>query len=98
MKTTEELMQILKDSRKFNIWSNPKRPDDTQIGCCEYCGRSTGKNPRYVHVTFQRTCLPNEVTEAEINTVEQSQGGFIIGSNCAKNIFGSLIDKYTTKA
>jgi len=97
MKTPLELLAVLQYSRKYNIWSNPKRPDDVQTDCCEFCGKKTGKNPLAVHVTFAGTCLPNEITEDEINTVEQSQGRFNIGINCAKTMFGSDIDHYTSK-
>lgn len=95
MKSKEELLQILSESRKFNIWNNPIRPEDVQTGKCEYCGRSLGKNPLYVHVTFMGTCIPFDITETEIETVEQSQGCFAIGSGCAKKLFGAEILKYT---
>jgi hypothetical protein len=97
MKNSLELLAVLQYSRKYNIWSNPKRPDDVQTDCCEYCGKKVGKNPLAVHVTYRGTCLPNDVTEEEIDTVEQSQGCFNIGANCAKTMFGSDIDRYTLK-
>ena len=97
MKTTiEELKETLKNSRKFNIWNNPKtKGKSTEFDNCEYCGKKVGKNPLYVHVTYVGTCLPNDVTEEEINQVEESQGCFPIGPECAKLLFGSEILKYT---
>ena len=49
-----------------------------------------------VHITYEGTCLPNDVTADEINEIEQSQGGWNIGRSCAKKLFGKDIDKYTT--
>ena len=92
-----QIQQLILNSKKFNIWSNPNRPDDTQEGCCEYCGKKTGNNPLYVHVTVDGTCVPNILDENMVNLVDQSQGGFIIGQNCAKKLFGKEITNYTTK-
>ena len=97
MKTPEELKAILEYSRKYNIWANPKRPRVVEDTCnCEYCGRKCGENPLMVHITYEGTCLPNDVTQEEIDTVEQSQGSWNIGRSCAKKLFGKDIDKYTT--
>lgn len=95
MKTAEEINSILKESRKFNIWANPNRKSNTDG--CEYCGKKTGENPLYVHVTYVGTCVPNDVTEEELENVEQSQGCWPIGSECAKHLFGDQIAKYTKK-
>ncbi len=98
MKTEIELQQILSNSRKFNIWSNPKTYNKpTRVGECEFCGKPVGKTPLYVHVTYKGTCLPNSVTAEEINDVEESQGCFAIGSGCAKQLFGSELKNYTVQ-
>ena len=55
-----------------------------------------GKLLPLVHITYEGTCLPNDVTREEIDTVEQSQGSWNIGRSCAKKLFGKDIDKYTT--
>jgi len=94
MKTKEEIISALQNSRKYNIWANTKVNPGS--GCCEYCGRKTGKAPLYVHVTYMGTCIPNDITEDEVNQVEESQGSFAIGSECAKKLFGSEIAKYTS--
>jgi hypothetical protein len=90
-----ELRAILEYSRKYNIWGNPKRPDVTDTCNCEYCGKKCGGSPLQVHITYEGTCLPNDVTRDEINEIEQSQGCWNIGNSCAKKLFGKDIDKYT---
>ncbi len=97
-KTLEEIKNILAISRKFNIWDNPKRPNEVQEGCCEYCGKKHGKTPFMVHVTILGTCVPNNITEEDLSRVnEESQGGWAIGSTCAKKLFGEKILEYCTK-
>lgn len=98
MKTTKEIQQVLLESKKYNIWNNPKiKGKHTEFDNCEYCGKPVGKNPLYVHVTYMGTCLPNEITEDEVNEFEQSQGCFPIGPECAKALFGPEIEKYTKR-
>jgi len=100
MKTIEEVKEILEYSEKYNIWENPTKKvnENTNGDECEYCGRKCGKNPLTVHITTDGTCLPNDVTEDDLDLVkEQSQGGWNIGSECAKKLFGKDIDKYCTR-
>lgn len=95
MKSIQEITDILTNSRKYNIWNNPNRPNNFDTNCCEYCGKKAGKNPLQVHVTYTGTCLPTDITEEEVNQVEESQGCFTIGSECAKKLFGKEIKNYT---
>ena len=99
---TPELIQEatlqLEYSTKYNIWSNPKRPDDTQDYECEYCGRKCGKSPLYVHINTDGTCIPNWITETILESCGyQTHGCFPIGQSCAKKLFGKDIDLYTIK-
>ena len=96
MRPVPELKAILDDSRKYNIWSNPKRKETTDTCDCEYCGRKCGKTPLTVHVTVRGTCLPNDFTIEELESIgEESQGGWSIGSECAKKLFGKDLERYT---
>ena len=81
---------------EVDIWSNPKRPDSTQIDECEHCGKKVGKNPLHVHIATSGIIMPNGITEEDIAKVgEQSQGCFPIGNGCAKKLFGNKIEQYT---
>jgi hypothetical protein len=95
-KTNQEILTAINEL-KVNIWSNSKRPDDVNGGC-EYCGKAHGKNPLYVHITVAGLIVPNSITEEDLKQVgEESQGCFPIGSTCAKKLFGSNINLYTSK-
>ena len=89
-----ELKSILEYSKKYNLWSNPNKKEiiynDEEK--CEYCGKKLGNNRLFVHITTDGVCLPNS-----INIIDQSQGCFPIGSECAKKLFGKDLDKYTIK-
>ena len=97
---TLELKAILEYSRKYNIWNGPlKGTTASDTDRCEYCGKKLGKNPLYVHVTYMGTCVPNTVTKKDLAEYgEDSQGCWGIGSECAKNLFGSDLEKYTIKS
>lgn len=97
---TKSKQQILDRINEFkvDIWSNPNRPDDTQVDECEYCGKKLGKNPLCAHINIDGTIIPIDITEADLNLVGmESQGCFPIGQNCAKKLFGSKINEYCRK-
>lgn len=94
----EQTVELLEKSRQFNIWGNPnKHPKANQQNACEYCGKKHGAMPLMVHITYVGTCVPNGVTEKDLEDIESSQGCFAIGSTCAENLFGSEMKKYTFK-
>ena len=93
-----EIEDLIVNSIEYNLFNNPNRPDYIKDGCCEYCGKKLGNNPLFVHITVDGTCVPNNLTEELVNLVDQSQGCFPIGSNCAKQIFGKKIKEYTSKS
>lgn len=96
-KTKEQIISRINEL-KVDIWSNPKRPDQVDTDCCEYCGRKCGNNPLYVHVTINGTILPNDISEEDLGLVEMhSQGCWAIGNECAKKLLGDKIDQYTFK-
>lgn len=95
MKTKEEILNSINEL-KVDIWSNPKRPDDVDTNCCEYCGKKCGSNPLYVHVSTRGTILPNDITEEDLALVGmESQGCFPLGNSCAKKLFGDKVNQYT---
>ena len=100
MKTVEDIKAKI-NLLQVNIWSHPIRNSEkwegTQSNECEYCGKKCGKTPLYVHIMTSGICVPNDITEKDIERIgEQSQGCFPIGSTCAKKLFGKQVDKYTT--
>ena len=98
MRTKEEILKIA-NPLKVNIWSHKRRLLDdlvTNTDECEYCGKKLGKNPLYVHVTIEGICVPNGITEKELELIGLlSQGCFPIGNCCAKKLFGAEIGNYT---
>jgi len=79
-----------------DIWSNPKRRSQTQSNDCEYCGKKAGKNPLYVHIMTSGIIVPTKIKEKHIDKIgQQSQGCFPIHDECAKSIFGDIVDRYT---
>lgn len=98
MKFTRTKKEIIAQLAVFvaNIWSNPKRPSDTQVDECEHCGKKVGKNPLFVHIEIGGDIVPNSISEEELKEVgKESQGCFPIGNGCAKKLFGDKIDLYT---
>lgn len=93
---TKEEIKAAVEKLQISIWSNPKRPSNTQVDECEHCGRKVGKNPLYVHIMTSGIIVPNGITEDDIEKIdEQSQGCFPLGNGCAKKLFGKEVDNYT---
>lgn len=99
-------LELIKNSYA-NIWSHPKggrggkdRGDDV----CEYCGKPTskdGKNTMFFQILTSGRIIPNSIDEQIVWDLynadliqDQPQGGFPLGSVCAKKLLGKDVEKY----
>jgi hypothetical protein len=88
-----------------NIWSHPKgaRGGKDEIeNVCEYCGkRSKDGEGNYFNVLTSGVIIPNRISEKILWDLydmkmisDQPQGGFSIGSTCAKKLLGDKLEFY----
>jgi len=107
LKITEKHLQALEVIKncKADIWSHPKGArggkDDVE-NVCEYCGKhSKDGEGNYFHIMTNGIIIPNSIDQQIVNDLDeaglinaQSQGGFAIGSTCAKKLLGKDLDFY----
>ena len=97
-------LQLIHEAKKLgaNIWSHPKGArggKDEYDNVCEYCGkRSKDGEGNYFQILNSGLIIPNRIDEAIIWDLsnlklikDEPQGGFSIGSTCAKKL---LKDKF----
>lgn len=102
-----EALELIKEAQEFgaNIWSHPKGArggKDEVNDVCEYCGkRSKDGEGDYFSILTSGIILPNRIEENLIWDLhdaglisDQPQGGFSIGSTCAKKLLKNKLDFY----
>ena len=88
-----------------DIWSHPKGPrggKDAVDNCCEHCGKYSKEGDGiYFQILTSGIIIPNSIDELiiwdlyEAKLIEdQPQGGFSIGSTCAKKLLGKHLPFY----
>lgn len=88
-----------------NVWSHPKGPrggKDDMDNVCEHCGKhSKDGDGGYYSILTSGTIVPNWIGEDMLWELykkglikDQPQGGFAIGSTCAKKLLGKQADYY----
>lgn len=100
----KEALDLIKKSFA-NIWSHPKGArggKDEVDNCCEYCGKfSKDGEGQYFQILTSGVIIPNKIDEAIVWDLynnglieDQPQGGFSIGSTCAKKLLGKELKNY----
>jgi hypothetical protein len=103
----KEALELINQAKEFgaNIWSHPKGPrggkDDEFDNVCEYCGkRSKDGEGDYFQILTSGLIIPNRIEEkliwdlTQLGLCDQPQGGFAIGSTCAKKLLGNRLSDY----
>lgn len=99
-----EALKLIKNA-KADIWSHPKgaRGGKEEVdNCCEYCGKfSKDGDGHYFQILTSGIIVPNQIDESIIWDLhyagllkDQPQGGFKIGSTCAKKLLGKDLNFY----
>ena len=109
----KEALALINKAKEIdaNIWSHPKGPrggKDELSDVCEYCGkRSKDGEGHYFQILTSGLIIPNRIDEqliwdlSYLDLCDQPQGGFSIGSTCAKKLLkNNLADflKYALEA
>lgn len=107
IKLTEAHKQALEmiNNSSANIWSHPKGARggrDEMDNCCEYCGKfSKDEDGNYFQILTSGIIIPNRIDENIVWDLyklglikDQPQGGFKIGSTCAKKLLGNKLQFY----
>jgi len=109
---TEKHQKALKEINEAiafgaNIFSHPKgaRGGKEDVNnCCEYCGKfSKEGDGGYFQILTSGTIIPNHIDEtliwdlSSLDLCDQPQGGFKIGSTCAKKLLGNNLKYYTNE-
>lgn len=100
----ENALKLINESFA-NIWSHPKGArggKDELDNCCEYCGKfSKDEDGQYFQILTSGLIIPNSIEESTIWELynnglieDQPQGGFKIGSTCAKKLLGKKLNEY----
>jgi hypothetical protein len=102
-----EALELIKNANNLgaNIWSHPKGPrggKDEYDNVCEHCGKySKDGDGKYFQILTSGNIIPNRIDEKIVwdlynsNLIEdQPQGGFAIGSSCAKKLLGKELEFY----
>jgi hypothetical protein len=100
----EEALVLINNSFA-NIWSHPKgaRGGKKEVdNCCEYCGKySKDGDGQYFQILTSGVIIPNRIPEDIVWELyqnglieDQPQGGFSIGSTCAKKLLGKELAFY----
>lgn len=100
----KEALELIKNSFA-DIWSHPKGPrggKEDVNDCCEYCGKfSKEGDGQYFQILTSGLIIPNKIEESIIWDLhnnglieDQPQGGFSIGSTCAKKLLGKELKNY----
>ena len=103
----QEALKLINDAITFgaNIWSHPKgaRGGKSEVNdVCEYCGkRSKDGEGELFQILTSGIIIPNSIEENIIWDLsnlglikDQPQGGFSIGSTCAKKLLKDKLSYY----
>jgi hypothetical protein len=103
----QEALKLINEAIEFgaDIWSHPKGPrggKDEFDNVCEYCGkRSKDGEGNYFQILTSGIIIPNSIDEriiwdlSNLGLIEsQPQGGFSIGSTCAKKLLKDKLSFY----
>lgn len=103
----QQALKVINEAIEFgaNIWSHPKGArggKDEYNDVCEYCGKKSkdGKG-HYFSILTSGVIIPNSIDEniiwdlSNLGLIKyQPQGGFAIGSTCAKKLLKEKLSFY----